>query len=106
MTDSTNPHDRRHVPYVSSEAVLALNQELRKDGNNARALPDQSGHVAFQMSAADYMYWTLRYPDLAASDSQIARQAWAKFLRSDDGRKYTINPNEARKTRRTGVIIK
>lgn len=102
----SNQHDKRHVPYVSSEAVLALNEQLRKDSNNPRALPDHSGHVAFQMSAADYMYWTLRYPDLAASDAQIARQAWAKFLRSDDGRKYTINPHEARKTRSTGIIIK
>lgn len=103
---SNNPHDHRHVPYMSSEAVLALNERLRKDANNARALPDQSGHVAFQMSSADYFYWTLRYPDLAASDAQIARNAWRKFLASDDGRKYTVNPHEARKTRRTGVIIR
>lgn len=102
----SDAHDHRHIPYVSSERVLALNQELRKDSNNARALPDHSGHVAFQMSAADYWYWTTRFPDLGASDPQIVRQAWTKFLRGDDGRKYCINPHEAKTQRRTGIIVR
>jgi hypothetical protein len=51
------------------KAVLALNEELRKD-RRPFALPDHSGHVAFQMSTLEYFYWTMRIPDLAASDAQ------------------------------------
>lgn len=93
--------------YADRDAVLGLNQELRKD-RRSHALPDQSGHAAFQMPAEDYWWWTVKYPELAASDPEIARNAWTKFLNSDEGKKYKINPHEGVKgapfTR--GVIIK
>jgi hypothetical protein len=58
------------------------------------------------MSTVEYFYWTMRNPDLRASDPQIARQAWMKFLNSDDGQKYKINPREGRRMPSDGIIIR
>lgn len=90
-------------PYMSPTAVLNLNAELRKD-RRPFALPDHSGHIAFQMSTLEYFYWTMRRPDLAAHDPQIARQAWMKFLNSDDGRRYKVNPTEGKRMPVHGII--
>jgi hypothetical protein len=87
------------------KAVLALNEELRKD-RRPFALPDHSGHVAFQMSTLEYFYWTMRIPDLAASDAQIARNAWVKFLNTDAGRRYKVNPTEGKRMPTDGVIVR
>ena len=58
------------------------------------------------MSTLEYFYWTMRRPDLAASDPQIARNAWIKFLNSDDGRKFKVNPTEGKRMPTDGIIIK
>ena len=88
-------------------AVLEMNQELRKE-RKPYALPDQSGHVAFQMPSTDYWFWVFKYPELGASDPDIARKAWRKFLQSDEGKPYLINPHEGKQgapfTR--GVIVR
>lgn len=77
--------------------MLELNAELRKDRRNARALPDQSGHVAFAMPEMDYWYWTFTYPELAAADPVIARKAWEWFLNTPQGEKYKLNPHEGKR---------
>lgn len=92
-------------PYLSPHAVLKLNEELRKD-RRPYALPDQSGHVAFQMSTLEYFYWTLRIPDLGASDPQIARNAWIKFLNTDEGKRYKVNPTEGKRMPTDGIIVR
>lgn len=86
---------------------LAFNEELRKD-RKPFALPDSSGHVAFQMPELDYWYWVYRNPDLGASDAVIAKKAWEKFLRTDEGRPYLINPNEGKKMPNAprGIIVR
>ena len=84
---------------------MALNQELRKE-RRTHALPDASGHVAFQMSAMSYYFWTDRYPDLKASDPQIARNAWRKFLNSDEGQRFKINPHEGKRAPATRIVVK
>lgn len=99
------PEADRQRPYASRKAVLGLNEELRKE-RRPFALPDHSGHVAFQMPTLDYYAWVMKYPELGASDPQIARNAWRKFLNSDDGAKYKINPLEGRRARATGIIIR
>lgn len=85
--------------------ILDLNAELRKT-RCTRATPDESGHVAFSMPEADYWLWTQKYPDLAAPDSEIARRAWTKFLRSDEGRPYCINPTEGKRMPTDGIIVR
>jgi len=85
--------------------VLALNEELRKD-RHPFALPDQSGHVAFQVPTLDYIAWTQKYPELGSSDPQIAKNAWRKFLNTEEGAQYKINSHEGKRARVTGVIIK
>lgn len=77
--------------------MLERNAELRKDRHNARALPDHSGHIAFALPEADYWYWTFVYPDLACPDPIIARRAWEKFLNTDEGRGYKLNPHEGKR---------
>lgn len=69
-------------------------------------LPDHSGHVMFIMSAVDYTWWTAKYPELAASDPQIARRAWIKFLNSDDGAKYKVNRTEGKRMPVDRVIVR
>lgn len=93
---SLQPHSR--IPYMSAEAVNTLNAELRKE-RNSFALPDHSGHVAFQMDAMAYWYWVHKIPDLGCSDAQIARRAWIKFLNTDAGAKYKVNPLEGKRLR-------
>ena len=90
---------------VIKSSVLAFNEELRKE-RRPFALPDQSGHVQFQMDAKAYMYWTMRYPELAAHDAQIARNAWRKFLNSDEGARYKVNPAEGKRMPTDGIIIR
>lgn len=84
------------VPYMSAEAVNRLNEELRKE-RNSFALPDHSGHVAFQMDAHAYWFWVWKIPDLGCSDAQISRRAWIKFLNTEAGARYKVNPREGRR---------
>lgn len=84
------------IPYASAEFVNGLNAELRKE-RNAFALPDHSGHVAFQMDAAHYWYWVHKIPDLGCSDAQISRRAWIKFLNTEHGARYKVNPTEGKR---------
>lgn len=70
------------------------------------ALPDHSGHVAFVMGAVDYTWWTFKYPELGASDPQIARRAWLKFLNTDEGAKYKVNRTEGKRMPTNGIIVR
>lgn len=85
--------------------LLAFNQELRKEAA-PMALPDNSGYLQFFMPELDYYFWIHKNPDLRAPDSEIRKRAWTKFLRSDDGRKYTVNPNEGRQLPNHGIIVR
>jgi hypothetical protein len=85
--------------------ILEFNAELRKH-RRAFGLPDSSGHVAFMVPTLDYIAWCEKIPELGAADPQIARLAWMKFLNSEEGSKYKINPSEGKKARRTGIIVK
>ncbi len=87
-------------------AVLELNAELRKVRGTFAAPDQDSGHLAFLIPRLDYYFFTSKYPDLAASDPLIAGRAWCRFLNTDEGAKYKVNPTEGRTARRTGVIIK
>lgn len=88
------PHS--YVPYTSAYAVNRLNEELRKE-RGTFALPDQSGHVAFQMDAASYWFWVWKIPELGASDPDVAKPAWRKFLNSEIGSRYKVNPREGKR---------
>ncbi len=87
------------------ELVLALNQELRKE-RRPFALPDHSGHVAFQIHSDDYWFWVTVYPELGASDPVVARKAWLWFLNTEKGAKYKVNPTEGKKMPVNGIIIR
>ncbi len=93
------------VPYASRKQVLALNAELRKE-RRPFALPDGSGHMAFQVPAHTYWILVAKYPELGASDPDIARRAWYKFLNTEEGAVYKVNTHEGRTARRTGIIVK
>jgi len=85
-------------PKTERERCLAFNEELRKD-RQPFALPDHSGHVAFMMDELDYWYHVkFTDPELGASDPAVCKPAWRKFLRSEVGRKYLINPHEGKAT--------
>lgn len=86
-------------------ALLERNQELRKH-RQPFALPDHSGHVAFEMPSLDYWYWTWKYPELAASDPIVARKAWNRFLNTPEGEKYKINPTEGRRAPVDRIIVR
>lgn len=90
---------------LERKQVCELNEELRKT-RRSMALPDESGHVAFQIDAASYWRWTLVYPELGASDPVIARRAWLKFLNTDEGRPYKVNPTEGRRMPTHGIIVR
>jgi hypothetical protein len=85
--------------------LLAFNEQLRKE-QKPFALPGGDGYLQFFMPELDYYYWIWRNPDLRAGDPEIRKKAWSKFLRSDDGRKYTVNPNEGRKLPNSGIIVR
>jgi hypothetical protein len=90
----------------SREATLELAAELRKD-RRTNALPDDSGHLGFIMPEADFYFWVWRYPELASHDAETNKRAWLKFLASDEGRKYCVNPRDFRPAPlRRGVIVR
>lgn len=91
--------------YTPRKTVLALNAELRKK-RRTFALPDHSGHIAFQMAALDYWAWVHKYPELGASDPTVARKAWMKFLNSDEGAQYKVNPTEGKRTHFVPLLSK
>jgi hypothetical protein len=93
------------MSYAPRKLVLAINEALRKD-RRTFALPDHSGHVFFQCPVLDYYAWTKKYPELGASDPQIARRAWLKFLNTDEGAQYKINPYDGRKRYRVPLLSK
>lgn len=109
---------------ASREAVIGLNHELQKH-RALGALPDHSGHVAFQIPEADYnrlAYGELlridvaagkayvrkpQYPGLASSDRDVAKRELLRLLK--DHPEYKINPNEGKKglaNRTRGVIVR
>lgn len=91
--------------YADHKTVATINQELRKN-RRTFALPDNSGHVMWQMDALSYYAWTAKYPELAAHDPQICRNAWIKFLNSDEGARYKINPYEGKRTFNVPLVSK
>lgn len=98
------PVDRGGDP--DRRACLAYNEEARKE-RRTFAVPDNSGHVAFNCPEMDYWYHTtFTDPELGASDPVIARNAWRKFLRTEIGRKYLLNPTEGKRMPATGIIIR
>jgi hypothetical protein len=90
---------------MAPAAVNALNEALRKE-RHTFALPDHSGYVAFQMDAYSYWYWTHVIPDLGVSDAQIARRAWIKFLNTDAGARYKVNPTEGKRMPVDRIIVR
>jgi hypothetical protein len=58
------------------------------------------------MPPVDYVWFTNKYPELAASDPQIARRAWLKFLNTDEGAKYKVNRTEGKRAPVDGVIVR
>lgn len=91
---------------MSAPALLKLNEELRKE-RYTFATPDESGHVAFQCPTHHYWYWVNKYPELGAADPVIARRAWLKFLNTDEGARYKVNPREGKRDPlNDGIIIR
>ena len=92
---------------ISPRAILRLNAELRKE-RRTMALPDQSGRMLFSMPERAYWYWVRRYPELGASDPDVARRAWQKFLRSDEGRPFLVNSREGKREPNgpRGIIVR
>lgn len=87
------------------DLVCALNYELRKE-RRPFAMPDGSGHVAFQIDAKSYWFWVAIYPELGASDPIVARKAWLWFLNTDNGRRFKVNPTEGKRMPVNGIIIR
>lgn len=87
------------------ERILGFNAEMRKN-RRTFATPDNSGHVAFIVPTLDYIAWCQKYPELGASDPQIARKAWMKFLNTPEGEKYKINPTEGRRVHNVPLLSK
>lgn len=86
--------------------ILNLNAELRKR-RGTNALPDQSGYVQFSMHELDYWAAVMRNPDLRLGDGEQRRRAWARFLNSEEGAKFKINPHEGKKTpTHHGIIVR
>lgn len=82
--------------------------ELARKQRRTWSTPDESGHVAFQMHELDYWYWTTqeRWRELAASDPEIARKAWIRFLNSPEGSKYKLNPTEGKRSPVHRIIVR
>jgi hypothetical protein len=89
-----------------ARAALAFNEEARK-AQTPGALPDDSGHVAFNMPELDYYYWIWRKPELRNGDAESIRKAWREFLNSPDGERYKLNKREGKKAPRLrGIVVK
>ncbi len=86
-------------------AALQFNEQQRKQ-RRTFATPDHSGHVAFNMPQMDFWWWTSVKPELAAADPDIAKRAWLKFLNSDEGAKYKVNPKEGKRAAVDRVIVR
>lgn len=80
----------------TNRSVLELAAELRKE-RRTNAVPDDSGHVGFIMSEAQFYYWLWRYPELASHDAETNKRAWKRFLASDEGRPFCVNPRDFRR---------
>lgn len=90
---------------VSRLRALQFAEQQRKQ-RRTHALPDHSGRMAFVMPQMDFWWFTQKYPELAASDPQIARNAWKKFLNSEEGSKYKLNPKEGKRAPVDRVIVR
>lgn len=91
--------------HASRIEVQGMNAELRKE-RRTFALPDHSGHVAFQVDTFNYWRLVHKYPDLGAADPTIARRAWLKFLNTEEGAPYKVNRTEGRRMPTHRIIVK
>jgi hypothetical protein len=88
------------------DQILRHNQELRKE-RRTNALPDHSGRVQFSMHETDYWAAVLKNPDLVRGDGQQRLKAWQKFLNSEEGAKFKVNPHEGKRTpTHKGIILR
>jgi hypothetical protein len=86
--------------------ILEFNEAKRRE-RSTNALPDQSGRIQFSMHETDYWAAVYRFPELRLGDGEQRRKAWQKFLNSEEGAKFKINPREGKhvKTPR-GIIVR
>jgi hypothetical protein len=88
--------------------LLERNAEHRKTPRTFAAPDKDSGHLSFRVPAVDYWHLVRVNPDLGATDPVIAGLAWRKFLNTEQGEKYKINPHEGKRGApfKRGVIIR
>lgn len=91
---------------AARQRILAFNERMRRE-RKTNALPDQSGRVQFSMPELDYWAAVLKHPELRLGDGQQRHRAWQKFLNSEEGSKYKINPYEGKRSpTHKGIIIR
>jgi hypothetical protein len=100
---------QRHSALAALEErrrILEFNERKRRE-RSTNALPDQSGRVQWSMHSTDYWASVLRYPELRLGDGQQRHKAWQKFLNTEEGAKFKINPHEGKRVATPkGIIIR
>lgn len=86
--------------------ILEFNERKRRE-RSTDALPDQSGRVQFSMHETDYWAAVYRFPELRLGDGEQRMKAWRKFLNSEEGAKFKINPREGKRSvTPRGIIVR
>jgi hypothetical protein len=86
--------------------ILELNRRARNE-RRTNALPDQSGRVQWSMHETDYWAAVKANPDLVKGDGQQRLKAWQKFLNSEHGAKFKLNPYEGKRSpTHKGIIVR
>lgn len=102
------PRQRQSALAALSERrrILEFNERMRRE-RSTNALPDQSGRVQFSMHETDYWAAVMKNPDLRLGDGKQRLKAWQKFLNSEEGSKYKINPREGKRVATPkGIIVR
>lgn len=70
------------------KAVLEETRELRNLGVRFDV---PFGRVALQIPQLDYQRLLKKYPDLRSPDAHTSTQAWKKFMRTSEAKKYWLS---------------
>lgn len=92
-------------------AALSFTQTLRDKFNWSGALPDDSGHVAYQIPEMDFWFHCRRPGDpeghgydLMCPDSDIARKEFLRLIK--DHPEYKVNRHEGRRRAVDRIIVR
>jgi len=85
------------VHAARREQILELNKRAQAERRVHRT-PGNDGYLQFRMEEREYYFFIWKYPELRLGDAEQRNRAWKKFLNTEEGRPYRVNPYEGRRS--------